>query len=88
MFNQRNTVVLILVMALFFLMSTDAGAQCAMCKAVAENAQDESGYGLTNGLNSGILFIMAIPYILLGTLLFVFFRKQISGFWRSFNQIH
>lgn len=68
--------------------TTNSVAQCAMCKAVAENATGESGYGLANGLNSGIIFIMSVPYILLATLFFVFYRKQMGGFWRSFNQIH
>ena len=76
---------LILFIALMY--GSEVDAQCAMCKAVAENAQ-EDGYGLGNGLNSGILYLMGIPYFLLGTLFFVFFRKQISGFWKSFNQIH
>ena len=87
--NRKRSIVLFFVLlAVTFLGTVDATAQCAMCKAVAENAQDEAGYGIANGLNSGIIFLMGIPYILLATLLIVFFRKQIGGFWRSFNQIH
>ena len=63
-------------------------AQCAMCRAVAEDAVDENGFGIAAGLNSGIVFLMGIPYILLAILFLVFFRKQIGGFWRSFNNIH
>ena len=40
---------------------TDADAQCAMCKAVVESNQREGG-GIGAGLNSGILYLMAIPY--------------------------
>lgn len=79
---------LLVLVVLFLLMGVDSTAQCAMCKAVAENAQGESGFGIANGLNSGILYIMAIPYVLLAILFLGFYRKQIRGFWRSFNQIH
>jgi len=85
--GKFNTFILLIAAALVLMFSTETSAQCAMCKAVAENAQ-EDGYGLANGLNSGILYLMGIPYVLLGTLFFVFFRKQIGGFWKSFNQIH
>jgi hypothetical protein len=84
----RSLLIFFLLAAFFLLLANDAEAQCAMCKAVAENAQGESGYGIANGLNSGILYIMAIPYILLAVLFIGFYRKQIGGFWRSFNQIH
>jgi hypothetical protein len=77
---------LILIFLLFSV--SDVEAQCAMCRAVAENSIDEGGFGIAAGLNSGILFLMAIPYILLATLFIVFFRKQIGGFLRAFNDIH
>jgi hypothetical protein len=63
-------------------------AQCAMCRAVAENSLNDDGYGTAAGLNNGIMFLMGIPYILLATLFLVFFRKQLGGFFRSFNNIH
>jgi len=75
------------VFALLILSTLSAGAQCAMCRAVAEDAVGD-GYGIANGLNSGIVFLMGIPYLLLSILFFVFFRKQIGGFFRSFSNIH
>ena len=48
---------------LFFLLaSQNADAQCAMCKAVVE-ANLESGGSIGAGLNDGILYLMAMPYI-------------------------
>jgi len=81
--KRTLAVIVILVVSV-----SNSWAQCAMCKAVAQDAVDESGFGIAAGLNSGIVFLMGIPYILLAVLFLVFFRKQISGFWRSFNNIH
>jgi len=40
----------------------DSLAQCAMCKATIEaNAANSSKYGV--GLNTGILYLMCVPYI-------------------------
>ena len=46
----------------FVLISQNANAQCAMCKAVVE-ANLESGGSIGAGLNDGILYLMATPYI-------------------------
>ena len=43
------------------LIGTDADAQCAMCKAAVESYQ-KNGCGIGAGLNSGILYLMAMPY--------------------------
>ena len=46
----------------FLLVSQNTDAQCAMCKAVVE-ANLESGGSIGAGLNDGILYLMAMPYI-------------------------
>ena len=46
----------------FLLVSQNADSQCAMCKAVVE-ANLESGGSIGAGLNDGILYLMAKPYI-------------------------
>ncbi|HSR59719.1 MAG TPA: hypothetical protein VLL47_03150 [Robiginitalea sp.] len=47
-------------------------AQCAMCRAVLESGADNT---VAEGVNNGIVYLMAIPYILIGVLLFFVFRK-------------
>jgi hypothetical protein len=60
-----------------------ASAQCAMCKATAESATDNVSKGIGEGLNSGIVYLMVIPYLLLGTVAIVFFRKKIAGLFKA-----
>lgn len=85
--SAKEWVFKISCLSLLLFSAASANAQCAMCRAVAEDAVQD-GYGLANGLNSGIIFLMGIPYVLLSILFFVFFRKQIGGFFRSLNNIH
>ena len=54
-----------------------ATGQCVMCKAVAEDSADDGGLGA--GLNRGILYLMAVPYILLSALFFVLYRRRKSA---------
>ena len=60
-----------LIFGIFSLLfSIDIQAQCAMCKAAVE-ANLEAGDNIGSGLNTGILYLMAMPYI--AVLLFGFF---------------
>lgn len=56
-------------------------AQCVMCRAVADsNTSLDDSNNIAEGLNNGILYLMAIPYVLLLTLGWVFFRQKIKAF--------
>lgn len=57
---------------------------CAMCKAVVESEQGNGRIfggeqAVGKGLNTGILYLMAVPY----ALLFLLFRKRIVAFFRE-----
>ncbi len=83
--NSRHLLLLVILLAVIAL-PTEMWAQgCAMCKAVAATEPGGNTYGgaqaVGAGLNKGILFMVAIPYILL----FIFFRKKISGFVKEFR---
>jgi len=52
-----------------------SNGQCAMCRVVAESSQ-ANGSGIANGLNSGILYLMIFPYILIGIGLLSMYMKQ------------
>jgi len=73
----------LILSAVLFLLSLAASAQCAMCKATAESATENVNKGIGEGLNAGIVYLMLAPYVLLGTVALVFFRKKIMGFFRS-----
>ena len=48
-------------------------SQCAMCKAVVVS-NSESGGAAANGINNGILYLMFIPYLLMGTVGYFIYR--------------
>ena len=50
-----------------------ATGQCVMCKAVAEDSAEDGSLG--RGLNAGILYLMAIPYLILGFFAGFVFKK-------------
>jgi hypothetical protein len=53
-----------------------------MCRATAESATNHVDQGIGGGLNNGIVYLMLLPYLLMGTIAFVFFRKKIIGFFK------
>ena len=60
----------------FFLINYESYAQCSMCRAVAESSQNH-GSSIANGLNTGILYLMLFPYILLlFGLISLYFRNK------------
>ncbi len=61
-----------LILILLFFVSIPVEAQCAMCRAVLES---EEGQSTAKGINNGIIYLMAIPYILIGGLGYFIYRK-------------
>ena len=55
-----------------FHFSLNMSAQCAMCKAVVESGNAD----VAEGLNDGIVYLMAFPYILVGALLYFIYRYK------------
>jgi hypothetical protein len=73
----------LLILLFFFALNAATYAQCAMCKATAESANQNTSGSLAEGLNTGILYLMLIPYTLLAVLAIVFFRKRIANFFKA-----
>ena len=79
--NKIATVVVMSLMLAFA--STDAYSQCAMCRATVESNVG-TGKGHTHeaesevgtGLNTGILYLMLIPYVLIGTVGFLWYKNS------------
>ena len=62
----------IILSVVLFLMPVISRAQCAMCRAVLESEADGAA---AEGINNGILYLMAIPYILVGILFYYVFKR-------------
>jgi hypothetical protein len=71
---------ILLLATVLLLFNADASAQCAMCKAVAETGSSD-GIPVSGGINQAILYLMALPYIIL----FLLFRKKLVGFYREWR---
>jgi len=50
-----------------------ASAQCAMCRAVLESDGNTS---VAEGINNGIVYLMAVPYLLVAGVFFVIYMKM------------
>ena len=48
-------------------------AQCVMCRAVLES---EENAGVAEGINNGIVYLMAIPYVLVAVVFYFVYRKM------------
>ena len=61
---------------MMFLLAPDlVAAQCAMCRAVLESEENTS---TAEAVNNGIVYLMAIPYVLVAVLFFVVYKKMKS----------
>jgi hypothetical protein len=59
--------------------SFQAEAQCSMCRRIAETSMEDDASKRGRGLNSGILYLMAIPYAMGGVACVVWWKYRRSG---------
>lgn len=64
---------LVLLFSLLFI-NVVAFSQCAMCKAVVETDLANGGT-VAKGINNGILYLMAFPYLLLMVVGYFFYKQ-------------
>ncbi|MFD0989269.1 hypothetical protein ACFQ1R_04125 [Mariniflexile jejuense] len=66
---MKNKIIFFLLSYFFFI---ETNAQCAMCRAVLESEETQT---VAEGINDGIVYLMAIPYILIGGIGFFIYKK-------------
>jgi len=64
----------IVVFSLMIFGAAGVKAQCAMCTTAVES-NSKSGAHTTKGLNNGILFLLAAPYLIAGLGGFIWYRN-------------
>lgn len=66
---MKKLLILSTILTVFFLLPIDAEAQCAMCKATAEQSDEV-------GLNMGILYLFLMPYMIVASIAFFWWRNK------------
>ena len=66
----QKKVYFLLFTCFFFI---EGNAQCAMCRA---SLQNEANKAVAEGVNDGIVYLMAIPYILVAGVFFAVWRLK------------
>lgn len=69
------------ILAIFLLValiSMEISAQCPMCKIGAESNLKNGGTAGA-GLNTGILYMLAAPYLLVATIGFIWWKNRRKG---------
>jgi hypothetical protein len=61
-----------IIVVLFSLFYNSSFSQCAMCKATAEDAKDDSA----RGLNYAIMYLLVIPYLLIAAIGYWWYVKN------------
>ena len=62
----------LIMVFVFLVFSFSVEAQCAMCRAVLES---EDGQNAAKGINDGIVYLMIIPYLLVGGIGYIIYLK-------------
>ena len=73
---MKKVLLLTSFIVLNLIVSTASFAQCAMCKATVENGLQNGTSKIGSGLNTGILYLMVIPYILFGVIGFYWYKSS------------
>lgn len=60
---------------LFLFIVVGVSAQCPMCRAAAETNLQQGGTE-GKGLNKGILYMLSLPYLLIGTIGFIWIKNK------------
>lgn len=66
---------LLLLTLLFFGIQLGGWAQCAMCRASVENNVSNGETTIGAGLNTGILYLFVMPYLLAAVIGYLWYRS-------------
>lgn len=65
-----------LLFCLLVFFAANASAQCAMCRTTLENNISEGNPGIAAGINFGILYLLIMPYLAIGLIIFFWLRAS------------
>ncbi|HKK87416.1 MAG TPA: hypothetical protein VJ917_01115 [Saprospiraceae bacterium] len=73
--NKHIILLLLTTLFILWLALPDLQAQCPMCRMSAESNLKDGGTA-GKGLNTGILFLLSTPYLIIGFLGFLYWKNK------------
>ena len=73
--NKWGAKLLFLIFTILFY-SIESSAQCAMCRTTLENNVSNGEIGITAGINFGILYLFAAPYLVIASIAFLWYKTS------------
>ena len=70
---------MVLLVILVAVVGLSYGQGCSQCKLLSEQGSELNEDSFGSNINSGILYLMAIPYLLI----FFLLRKRIFGYFKN-----
>ena len=80
--KRFTTFTLVTLIAMLFLHSDLFAQGCVQCR-MGPSSNLEGGGNVARGINSGILYLMLIPYLLIMSIVCYVFRKQLNEKWNT-----
>lgn len=68
----------VFILLLLLVVSGDLAAQCPMCRMSAESNMENGGTA-GKGLNNGILYMLSMPYLIIGTIGYLWWKNRRKG---------
>jgi hypothetical protein len=74
--NARFLVLLLIITAGWLAWPTELVAQCAMCRQSVESNLSNGGSRIGTSLNTGILYLMSLPYLIFVVVGYLWYRAS------------
>ncbi|MFB9842301.1 hypothetical protein [Mucilaginibacter ginsenosidivorans] len=71
---MMKRLLVVVVVSLMIFGAAEVNAQCAMCTTAVES-NNKSGALTTKGLNNGIIYLLAAPYVAAAAIGFIWYKK-------------
>lgn len=69
----------VITACLLVLTAAESLAQCAMCRTQLENNFSNGNPGIGAGINTGILYLLALPYLIVIVLGYLWYKTSKNG---------
>lgn len=67
---------LFFIVCILLFIQLNADAQCAMCRTTVESTVSNGRSNIATGLNTGILYLLTAPYLLVGGIAWLWFKQS------------